>query len=960
MNEITKHSLSQSMNMLFHSRSTRVLLAAICIGAPTIGDNAFGQDTADQPAVASSSDRDVAPETVTPSTGNLKFNFSGANWKDVLTWFAGESDLSLQIDQTPVGTVNFKDPSRTYDVAEGLDLINRLLLDRGWALVRRGRMLLLIDLEEENADKLIDAQAELVSVEELDRRGNSDIVKCVFPLGSVSAEAAVEELAQLIGPWGRVKVLGSAKQVVVTETVGNLKTIRDLLQSATLAVSNVVEIRLQYRTADELLEIARPLLELEDGENSNDKIRISIGPYGDRMFATGDTGSLSLLEGLIGKADTPLELADAGDAGEVALPILVTHSISVADATTVFDVLQTLLAGTPDARISVDPKTNAIIAYARPETQEMVKLTIAELEGNGAEFEVIDLKRLDPSQALLTINKFFGVTEEGGEGPIVDGDPVTNRLWVKGTKGEIDMVKALIADLEDDDSLDFLGENVRILPYTGQAAEDALTQMETLWQMTGRKNEIRVVSPSRSQSSGGSGIPERRRPADDSDSQQAPTGNSSSNPFPQTRNNVGSDYRFVTQVGADAAEETVMPGKPAEGGPAQKVNINGAEIVIQFTQAGMVVASEDADALDMFEALLQSIATPSGAASDLPTIYWLKYIEADVAAELIANVMGGAESTLGSLTDSLTGGLGGMMGLVGGGGGGGDASSKSVMTATGSVSIVPDARLNALIIQANSVDLQFIDLILAKLDVQESPEDIETVAKPGLIPVIYQDASEVETLVKAVFAAKIEGAQATGGRGGGGGGGGQPSPQDFIQALRGGGRGGGGAGGGQAAVSEPAKMVVAVDARSNSLVVTATPQDFKEVRDFVEQLDQQGMESEEDVIVIPLAGGVKPEIIQAALDSMLGTQSGTATSGSTSGSGSTAGSGAPASGSSPAEIQQRIDFFRSRIGGGATGGGGPGGGRGGGGATGGRGGGGGGGGGGGRGGGGAPGGGGRF
>ena len=160
-----------------------------------------------------------------------------------------------------------------------------------------------------------------------------------------------------------------------------------------------------------------------------------------------------------------------------------------------------------------------------------------------------------------------------------------------------------------------------------------------------------------------------------------------------------------------------------------------ADIVVQFTPAGMIIASDDTAALDAFQALMDSVASPSALASDLPTIIWLKYIKADVAAELISSVLGGAESSLSSAVDSVAGGLGGgMLGLLGGlgglgGGGGATSATKSVLTSTGSVNIVPDARLNALIVQANAIDLQMIELILEKVDIAESPEDIEIVAK---------------------------------------------------------------------------------------------------------------------------------------------------------------------------------------------------------------------------------------
>ncbi len=894
----------------------------------------------------------------TPVDAELRFNFSAANWKDVIIWFSEQSDLSLQADLYPSGTINFRDPTRSYSISQGLDVLNRLLLDRGFALVRSGRILKLIDLEQQNAAALLSEFAELVLPENLELRGRSDIVRSLFPLGSMTPDNAKVELAQLIGPAGRVIVLESARQVIVTETVEKLIAIRELLANATKAQSNVVEIILKHRAADELLELARPLLGLEPGENASEDLRISVGLYSDRIYATGVPSKLSLLEGIVEKADTQLQ-TPSGTTTEVASPTLKTHKIVSADPTVVFDVLQTLIAGTPDARISTDPKTNAIIAFARPETQEVIAKTIAELEGSASEFEIIDLQRLEPSQALLTINKFFGVTAEGGEGPIVDGDPITGRLWVRGTKEEIELVRNLITKLEGENSLGAMSDRIRILPYNGRAAEDALEQVEALWQITGRSNQIRTISPSSKSGSSTQGIPERRR-LDQPPSRSEPSSDATRSDVDATRSDVdatrsarpvrgevdevrngnrSTPYQFVTEqddsvlaatesagAGSDTDSET---GRDQDARTIRSTTSSGAEIIIQMSPSGMIIASEDTEALDAFESLMQSVSQQSALPSALPTIFWLKYAKADVAAELLNSILGGAESSLDSLGSSISGGLGGGMlgGLMGmmGGSTSTSSSSTSVLTATGSVSIIPDARLNALIVQAGSADLQFIEMLLDKIDQQESPEDIETLARPALIPVIYQDAADVEKVVKSVFADKMGG----GGSGGGGGGDGgrqqpQPSPQDFIAALRGGGGGGGRGGGNDAPKSEPAKIIVAVDARSNSLVVTATPQDFIKVRELVEALDQQGMDSEESVEVVTLGGGLKTDVVQKALESVLGKV--TKSTSPSSNSSIPPAPPASSSGGAPSsdDIQRRIEMFRqmqSRGGGSPFGGG---------------------------------------
>ncbi len=870
------------------------------------------------PAIPAPPARSVALPTSEPA--ELRFNFSGADWRSVLEWFAGEADLSLQLDQIPMGTFTFADPTRAYTTDQALDILNLSLMKRGYSLVRRGRLLQVIDLEAQNADKLISEIAELVKPEQLDERGRSDIVSTVFPLGSLTPDAAKQELALLIGPWGRVVVLDSARQVKVTETASKLIAIRDLLANASLAESNVVEIILKNRGAEELLEIARPLLGLDVGVNAGEEVRISIGPIGDRIYATGLPSKTGLLQAIIAKADQPLAVPAGGEGAEVVLPTFRTHTVNVADSSTVFDVLQTLLSGTPDARIAIDPKTNAIVAFARPETHEMIAKSIAEMEGSGQEFKVIDLRRLDPSQALLTINKFFGVTAEGGDGPTVDGDPATGKLWVRGTATQIALVEKLLAELEGKDAFSNMGEKVRILPYTGRAAEDALMQVQSLWSMMGRTNQIRTVSPSSGTGKTSGGIPERRviregeSPETKKPTREIPLGAEARSTHSRRLTWVTTPADEVSRID-DSKEQAIAAGVSQK----ETISIGGGDIIVQFTPAGIMIASEDTDALDAFEAMMSSLAGPSAVNSNLPTVFWLKYAKAEEAAELVSKILGGGESSVSSAVDSVVSGFGGGMlgGLLGmGGGGGGETSSaKSILTSTGTVSMVPDPRLNALIVQAGPIDLQMIELILEKIDRQESPEDVETAAKPLLIPVIYQDAKEVAEVVKTVFGDRIAGQEKSSSRGGGGGGG-QPSPQDFIAALRGG--GGGGRGGSEkASVGEPAKISIAVDQKSNSLVVIATPQDFNEVRALVEQLDEGGMTSEETISTYTMTGAVNPDVLKLALESILGKQTKTtsSTTSPTSGSSGSTPSAAATSGGdaaqSAADIQRRIEFFRS-------------------------------------------------
>jgi type II secretory pathway component GspD/PulD (secretin) len=207
-------------------------------------------------------------------------------------------------------------------------------------------------------------------------------------------------------------------------------------------------------------------------------------------------------------------------------------------------------------------------------------------------------------------------------------------------------------------------------------------------------------------------------------------------------------------------------------------------VIISVAPNGTItVASDDLDALDEIEAQLRSMVDGTGNTKEF-NIYYLRYAKADIAASLLTEILsggaaaadeGGGGGLMGDIASQMMGGMGGDLlgGLLGGGGGGGAASS-------GTVSIIPDPRLNALIVQAMSRDLDSIEQLLQIIDQPQGPEVIETTPVPKFIPVQHSSADDIATIVKQAFASKIQGDA------GGGGQQRQPSPEDFIRAPGGG------------------------------------------------------------------------------------------------------------------------------------------------------------------------------
>ncbi len=305
-------------------------------------------------------------------------------------------------------------------------------------------------------------------------------------------------------------------------------------------------------------------------------------------------------------------------------------------------------------------------------------------------------------------------------------------------------------------------------------------------------------------------------------------------------------------------------------------NVPGAPIVVVEGAGGIVIASEDKDALNEFERLLSTLVSKQFQGQREYTVFYLKHTRASTAAELLGQIFGGGTissggggNLVGDLAERAVGGFGG--GLVGsllGGDNNSSAPAGMVSGAKGTggpVDIVPDTRLNALIVQASPADVDTIEQLLHVLDQSASPEEVALVTKPRLIPVYNTTASTVADVVKQIYGDRLTGSAGEQR---------QISPAEFFTAIRGGGRGGRNT---QSQGEELPKMSIGVDERNNALVVDAPDSLFNEVKDLVTQLDQPSSEDRETTRLVTLKA-TNPESMKAMLLSVLGDQAHTSTS----------------------------------------------------------------------------------
>ena len=859
------------------------------------------------------------PEETPPQTppsfsadGKLTFNFRYQPWREVLDWFAEGADLSLVLESPPPGTFNYQD-TRSYTVGEALDVMNSVLLTKGFTLVRKGRMLLLVNLQDGIPPNLVSD----VPLDQLDERGEYELVRVLFRVHNLSTDDAAKELEQLVGRQGEVLALPKAGMIQVTETAGRIRAIRAAIEAIEQPAGDggVREFPLKYAAAGEVLPIIRQMLGIPEDElaTPSGSFQMAVDPLGMKLFAQGPAVQLRRLEEVLRLVDVPEAAAGSGLA---QTPQLAVYNVSGADPELVLRVLQEILAGNEATRLSVDAETGALVALATPDEHNTIRELLKQMQQDARQISVIPLDTIDPQLAVLSINKLFsrpGATEEKPDprAPIVDADLSSRSLIVRALPNDTEQIKAFLNDWGEGQASLESGStgNVRLLQMSPAAARSALEQIEPLWPMV-RPNKIRVVTPSAKIPAYQPGeMSESPAPVDPLQDLLGPQPLFGPPPQPETSTppndrsastspspREASGWRGRSRVPATFANQA-EPTEPAEGNepqPSDPVSRPGAEIVVAPGPGGLIIASADLEALDAFEQLLRASAGQTASGNRQFAVFYLKHAEALTIAEILGQVFGassGGGDIIGDMAGAALGGLGGgLMGdLLGLGGDGGSSGGF----ASASVDIVPDARLNALVVYAQPTDLDTIDQLLQVLDQRTGPTQVEAGGKARLIPVVNTSAAQVAEVVQKVFQDRIQGT---------GGGGQQPSPQELLRALR---RGGGGNGGGSD--QEPSKMSIGVDVRSNSIVVRAPDPLFEQVKQLVQQLDEQGLGVPQSTRIVSLRH-TNSAAIKTALESLLGEQA--VTTGTGSSANVPGANRAPGGGDNAGRMMQQMEMFR--------------------------------------------------
>jgi type II secretory pathway component GspD/PulD (secretin) len=551
-------------------------------------------------------------------------------------------------------------------------------------------------------------------------------------------------------------------------------------------------------------------------------VRLSLDPKTEKLVAWALPDQHATIREVLEQLEGRFDPAQA--------PQLEVHSLGAADPTSAYQVLSALVAKMPGAKLVNDGQSGQIAAMGSTQDQATIRATIEQLQANAPELEALPLRVVDPFTAQYSLMRLFGSFRgENRNAPRIDSDSSSQQLFVRGTRQQIDEVKAVLVKMGETHLLASSaaggsGKRTRTFSMSPRAAAAALSEIERIWPQL-RKNPIRVVNPSAVAPT----VRKARESVTPNESEPAPA------PAPQ-KDEGARHYRRATLAEADKLLAQVDPAASPEANAPQPENdqtapsedptanapvevtpelMEAPPIVIAPGPNGLTISSDDLEALDQFEALLSDVGRQQGGGREF-TVIPLRSANAAVVAESLRKFF----------EDNFYG--------------------------SSSVSIVPDQRLNALIVRANPNDTATIMNLIEELDASDVP-DSALATKPQHIELKHARAEDVAYILRDIYRQPLQRSRNAASSG--------SMPQGLSREA--------------AFVMEQLRrqeagpeMTLSVDDATNSIIVMAPQALLTEVLELVHSLDEAAINSAQTVRVVPLKR-TKADALERALRSSL-------------------------------------------------------------------------------------------
>ncbi len=282
------------------------------------------------PAPAASSIVSAADPVAKPGTNSVVLNFKGASLNDVLVYLSEAAGFVIDLEVPVTGTVNVIS-RQPVTPDEAVDLLNTVLIDKGYAAIRNGRMLKIVNRRDaQKRDLPVELGAD---PDRIPRR--DEVVTQILPLKFGEAGKLVENLRSLLSDNATITANDASNSIIMTDTQTNIRRIATIIKALDTSVSNISSIRvfqLQFADSKQVADLITQLFATpaaspnRGGQGGGGGRR---GGFGGGGFGGGGFGGFGGGGGGGGAAQTPESEARAAESRVVAVADQQSNSVIV-------------------------------------------------------------------------------------------------------------------------------------------------------------------------------------------------------------------------------------------------------------------------------------------------------------------------------------------------------------------------------------------------------------------------------------------------------------------------------------------------------------------------------------------------------------------------------------------------------------------------------------------------------
>ena len=308
--------------------------------------------------------------TAEPPT--LKFNFRGVPIETVLDYLSEAAGFIIVLETEVSGDINAWS-SQPISSEDAVHLLDTILADKGYAAVRNGRILKIVDQSDAHKHTLPVKKGS--NPEEIP--STDQMVTQIIPVRYANAMQLIENLQPLLAEEASLTANESSNALVLTDRQASIQRIARIITALDTSISGISTIRvfsLQFADATELEEVIEDIF--EPPISSRDRERDSRREEFLRRFGRGDGDGRS--------RSSSSGLSEARQA--------VSHVVAEADE-----------------------RTNSLVVAAPEETMPIIEEVVKQIDRNIdaiTEIEVFRLQHADAVETAQILTDLFDDQEE--------------------------------------------------------------------------------------------------------------------------------------------------------------------------------------------------------------------------------------------------------------------------------------------------------------------------------------------------------------------------------------------------------------------------------------------------------------------------------------------------------------------------------------------------------------------